>query len=200
MSAELRGRVVVATAPEAEPLTLDEVKLHLALEDTTAHDQRLEPLITAARQQIENVTGLALITQTLDAYFDQVPCGPELVLPIAPLISVTSVTSYDDNDAPTVMSSADYLVDIASLPGRIVLNAGKSWPTSARRANALVVRVQAGYGNAAAVPGAIKSAMKLLIGSLSEHREQVIVSQFAGQFLEVPFGVKQLLAPYRIWE
>jgi hypothetical protein len=32
-----------------------------------------------------------------------------------------------------------------------------------------------------------------------EHREQVIVSQFAGQFMELPYGYKQLIAPYKLW-
>lgn len=194
------GRVVVVTAPTAEPLTLDEAKIHLGLEDTTANDQRLAPLIPAARQQVEHVTGRALVTQALDIYFDYAPLGPELCLPMPPLQTVTSVTSFDESDVPTVMSSADYLVDSASQPGRVVLKAGKSWPTSLRSVNALVVRVTAGYGEASAVPDALKQAIKLLVGAMNEHREQVIVSQFAGQFLEVPFGYKQLIAPYRIWE
>jgi uncharacterized phiE125 gp8 family phage protein len=197
--ARVIGRVVVVTAPTQEPVTLDEVKRHLGLEDTTDHDERLQPLRSAVRQQVEGDTGRALVTQTLDVYFDAAPEGCELWLPSPPLQSVSSVTTYDTANVGTVMSSADYLVDTASEPARIVLNDGKTWPSGLRSANAIVVRIVAGYGSANAVPEALKQAQHLLIGSLSEHREQVIVSQFAGQFLTVPYGYKQLITPYRVW-
>jgi hypothetical protein len=72
--------------------------------------------------------------------------------------------------------------------------------TALRLVNAVAVEYVAGYGAAStSVPGPLKQAALLLVGSLWEHREQVIVAQFAGQFLELPFGYKELTAPYRQW-
>jgi uncharacterized phiE125 gp8 family phage protein len=192
------SRVVVSTAPAVEPVTLTEAKDHLRIDDSSS-DTLVSSLIVAARQQVEQDTGRALITQTLDVYYDALPTDRELWVPNPKLQSVTTFTTYDEDDASTVFSSWDYLVDVASEPGRIVLNADATWPTDLRAANAVIVRVVAGYGVAAAVPQALKQAILLIISTLYEHREQVIISQFAGQFIDLPFGYRQLITPYRIW-
>jgi uncharacterized phiE125 gp8 family phage protein len=191
----------VVTAPAEEPMSLDEAKAQIRRdEDFVADDALITQLIQAAREQVETYTERALITQTLDLYFDGPPDGSVLFVPKPKLQSVTSVTTYDTADAATVLSSSNYLVDVASEPGRIVLDSGVSWyTTSLRDVNGLVVRAVCGYGGRSAVPQAIKQAMALLISTLYEHREQVVISQFAGQFIDLPYGIKQLLDPYRLW-
>jgi uncharacterized phiE125 gp8 family phage protein len=195
------GRAVVVTAPADEPLSLDEAKAQLRRDDDfVADDVLIAGLIQAAREQVEAYTERALITQTLDLYFDAPPCGSILLVPKPKLQSVTSVTTYDTADAATVLSSSNYLVDVASEPGRIVLDSGVSWyATSLRDVNALIVRAVCGYGARSAVPQAIKQAMLLTVSTLYEHRERVVISQFAGQFIDLPYGVKQLLDPYCLW-
>lgn len=55
----------------------------------------------------------------------------------------------------------------------------------------------AGYGDDAAdVPGPITSAVKLIIGSLYEHRESVVVGTIA---TPMPQSSEWLLFPYRVW-
>ena len=101
------------------------------------------------------------------------------------------------------MDPSSYYVDEVSPTPRLVLKSGIDWPTGLRPVNAIRVRVRAGYGTPADVPQVLKQAMLLLIGSLSEHREHVMVSQFAGQFMELPYGYPQLrephIAPYMRW-
>ena len=194
------ARVVVVTPPSSEPLVADDVVLHLNLSGSDYDEDQLSAFIKAARQQVESDTGRALIRQTVDVYYDGFPCSSDLYLPKPPLVSVTSVTTYDEDNVSAVMSSSDYLVDTASVPARLALNSTASWPTSLRRVNAVIVRAVCGYGAGATdVPEPLREAMRLLIGAMHEHREQVIVSQFAGQFLEIPFGYQQLIAPYRLW-
>jgi uncharacterized phiE125 gp8 family phage protein len=196
----LRGvRSVITTAPTVEPVTLDEAKYHLRRSDSV-DDSVIEALIPAARMKLEQDTARALITQTRDIYYDEFPCssGP-LLLPLGSLQSVTTVKTYDTANVESTFTSSKYLVDTASEPARIVLNDSEAWPTDLRAANAVIVRAVVGYGAAAAVPQPLKQAMLLLIGAMYEHREQIIVAQFAGQFLLVPFGYDQLIAPYRLW-
>lgn len=194
------ARVVIVTAPAEEPVTLEEAKLHLRRDhDFTADNALIRQLVEAAREQVEAYTGRALITQTVDVSFDGPPCGNELLLPRPKLSSVTSITTYDPDHVSAVMSSSDYYVDTASEPGRIVLDTDVAWPTDLRDANSLVVRAVCGYGNATAVPQAIKQAMLLICSTLYEHREQVVISQFAGQFIDLPYGIRHLLEPYRLW-
>ena len=196
--AYLAARVVVYAEPTVEPIDTEEVM------DERRNDDDSDVLgiarrVTAARQKVEADTGRALITQTLDIYFDEFPDSRELWIPRPRLATVASVTTYDTSDVATVWSSTNYLVDTASEPGRIVLNASSAWPTGLRRANGIKVRVAAGYGATGdSVPSLLKQAMHLLIGQYDEHRENVIVAQFAGQFLELPHGYEDCIAPYRV--
>jgi uncharacterized phiE125 gp8 family phage protein len=191
------ARTVVTTAPDNEPISLDEAKIHLHRTDD-AQDTLIWRLVVAARQRLEEDTGRALLTQTHDAYCDAVPSNRQpLWIPKPPLVSVTTVKSYTTANVESTMSASKYLVDIASTPGRIALNDGETWPTDLRKVNALIVRYVAGYGaTAISVPEPLRQAMLLIVGALFEHREQVMVSQFAGQFLELPYGYDQLIAPF----
>lgn len=193
------ARVVVVTPPAIEPLTAADVMAERRNDDDTDM-AGIERRITTARQRVESDTGRALITQTLDLYFDRFPCGSTLLLPMPTLQSVTTVTTYDLSNVATVWSSSNYYLDTASEPGRLVLASGSFWPTDLRDVNAIIVRVVAGYGTTAAtVPAALRSAMHLLIGQYDEQRENVLVSQFAGQLIELPQGYDTLIAPYRLW-
>jgi uncharacterized phiE125 gp8 family phage protein len=194
------ARVVVVTAATEEPLSLDEAKAQLRRDDDfVADDVLIASLVQAAREQVERDTGRALITQTLDLYFDEPPYGCELRVPRPKLQSVTSVKTYDVDHTETTLSTAAYYVDIASEPGRILLNNGYQWHSApSRDANALIVRAVCGYGSRSAVPEQLKRAMALLISTLYEHREKVVISQFAGQFIDLPYGYEELIANYQI--
>lgn len=192
------SRVVVYTAPTVEPVTVEDAHLHLRV-DSTADDVLIYNLIIAARQRVEADTDRALITQTWDIYCDEFPASnaPFLVRG-GTLQTVTSVTSYDESNVAATFASASYIADVASQPGRIVLNSTYSWPTDLRDANACVVRAVVGYGLPVAVPQQLKQAILLVVATMYEHREQVTVSQFAGQFIELPRGYADCIAPYRI--
>ena len=55
-----------------------------------------------------------------------------------------------------------------------------------------------GYGEASAVPRPIRQAILLLIGTMYENRESVLVAQGV-TVAQLPFGVDALLMPYRIF-
>ncbi|MFZ5762838.1 MAG: head-tail connector protein [Thermodesulfobacteriota bacterium] len=183
------------TAPAAEPVSLAEAKLHLRVEHA-ADDALITALIQAARERAEAITRRALISQTWEVYLDEWPSEGFIRLPMPPLQSVASV-KYTDTDG-VEHTFSDWAADVASLPGRVVLNHGAAWPSvTLRPVNPIAVRFVAGYGDAAAVPASIKAAMLLMIGHLYENREESVAGV---SIAALPMGAEALLAPFRLVE
>jgi len=141
---DIHRSTVCVTPPAVEPLSLTEAKLHLQV-DVTADDALIYALRLAAREQVEADTNRSLISTVWDLWFDRFPDGRAIELSRSPVSAIASVTSYDDDDVAVVLSASDYLADLKSEPGRVVLVDGASWPTDLRPANAGVVRFTAGY-------------------------------------------------------
>jgi uncharacterized phiE125 gp8 family phage protein len=195
----VRRRSELVTASTVDVITLDEAKAHLRRGSLTDEDGAIEATVRAAVDYVKADTGRALTTETWRTWFDVVPCGGVLLLERGRVQAVTAITAYDPDDASSTVATSVYQVDAVSEPARVVLKSGQSWPTDLREVNALSVQYTAGYGaTALTVPGPLKQAVLLVLGAMWEHREQVIVAQFAGQFLALPFGYDQLVAPYRL--
>ena len=199
----------VSTEPTAEPLSLQEVKEYLRVEDST--DERIvQPLIIAARQFAENYMKRSLmqqtITLTIDALTDQeeylhegMRTAPDLnyyknyiTLPRSPVQSVTSVKTFDDNDTATTFAATKYYVDTTREPARIVLRTGETFPTALRVANAIEVIYVVGYASAFAIPEPIRIGMLQHIAYMYEHRGDMYEAQSA------PSLMKSLYSPYVI--
>jgi uncharacterized phiE125 gp8 family phage protein len=155
----------LVTAPESEPISVDDVKLHGRV--VVAHEDALyDEWIVGAREYAETFTHRALLTQTWDWKLDAFPCGDYLELPLAPLISVTSVTYVDSAGVTQTWSTSLYTVDAPVGPkarcGRVVPIYGGIWPATRDVVNAVTVRFIAGYGDAGDVP-------RLIVTCLKEH-------------------------------
>ena len=94
------------------------------------------------------------------------------------------------------MPPADYVVDNASEPARIAPVFGKTWPITLPQIGAVSVTFDAGYGPAASVPEGLKSWIKLRVGSLYTHREEVALLT-RGSIAPLPF-LDGLLDPYQV--
>ncbi len=182
--------IKVITSPATEPVTIDEAKLHLRV-DGTDENALITSLIKAARQGAEHLTGRALMSQTLELALD---CFPGVIkLPRPPFVSVTSVKYVDlAGDEQTL---ADYQLDGYSEPARLAPAYGQAWPSTRCQPNAVLIRYQAGYANAAAVPDEIKSWVLLRIGMLYANRESVATGVSVST---VPY-VDRLLDAYRTY-
>jgi uncharacterized phiE125 gp8 family phage protein len=149
--------------------------------NTTA-DAELTAVIATAREEVETFLRRALITQTWQLTLDRFPGDDFIRLPRPNLLTVESIEYIDTLGATQTLSTDDYDVDTASLPGRILLAYGASWPLTRSVRNAVTITFTAGYGPAASdVPASIKAAMKLLIGDLFSNREAVIVGTIVNQ-------------------
>ena len=93
----------VTTEPSVEPATSTEAKLHLKV-DHTDDDTLITIIIQAAREIIEQYTHRSLITQSRTIKLDYFP-DREILIPHGPLISITSIKYYDEDEAQQTLSS-----------------------------------------------------------------------------------------------
>lgn len=181
----------ITTGPTIEPVTLDEAKTHLRIENT-ADDALIMALIVAAREMAEQFTGRALITQTWTLYLDKF--DTEIRTPLPPLQSVAEIKYTDTDGAEQILDPATYIVDTKSKPGRIVSVDG--WPDTDTTPNAVAVQFVAGYGSPGQVPETIKAAIRLMVADLYESRESYIVGTTAAP---LPTTSETLLWPYKVF-
>ncbi len=202
--------LIRTAAPAEEPVSVIEAKAHLRL-DGGAETDLLAALIAGAREVAETLTGRALVTQSwtvsLDGWADGAVGRPAglapaphcarlaLALPRPPLISVESVTTFDADGAASLWAPAAYFVDRAAVPGRIVRLRGAPWPMPGRPLGGIEIAFTAGYGDADAVPAALRQAILLLVAHWFENREPVPPRTIG---TPVPAAVYGLLAPFRV--
>ena len=198
------------TPPAGEPISLVEAKLHLRV-DFDDDDTLIQVLISAARQAAETLTNRQLVTARWRMVLDSFP-GPSLMgvpagqtftlpghailIPKSPLQSVVEIRYLDMAGVSQVMPSAHYTVDKTCEPARITPVFGQIWPVALPQIGAVSVTIDAGYGSAADVPEGLKSWIKLRLGSLYAHREEV-ASMARGRIDPLPF-VDGLLDPYKV--
>jgi uncharacterized phiE125 gp8 family phage protein len=200
----------LVTPPSEEPVSLAEAKLHLRV-DVDDDDALIGALITAARQAAETQTGRQLTTARWKLVLDAlpgpslmgVPAGASFSLPAhavllakCPVQSVVAIHYLDMNGEPQVMPSSDYVLDAACEPARVTPVFGKTWPATLPQIGAVGVIFDAGYGTASAVPEGLKSWIKLRVGSLYGHREEV-ATLTRGRIDALTF-VDSLLDGYRV--
>ncbi|WP_374691889.1 head-tail connector protein [Accumulibacter sp.] len=198
------------TPPAAEPVSLAEAKAHLRV-DFNDDDALITALIAAARQAAETITGRQLVTARWKLVLDRFPgaCGigalvgqtfslpgHAILLPKCPVQSVVAIEYLAMDGSIQTMPATDYTVDTACEPARITPVFGQVWPNALPQIGAVGVTFDAGYGMAAAVPEGLKSWIKLRVGSLYAHREEVALLT-RGSIAPLPF-IDGLLDPYRV--
>lgn len=178
-----RTSLELKTPPSGFPITLDQVKAHLRIDDS-ADDALLNSFISAATSLVERYLDQRLLTQTwiywLDGFpsrtlFDNLrPDGVtegalseylsvqrDVKIPIYPLQSVVEIKTYGEYDTPFTFSSSDYEVEpTKSRPGRVSLRRQATWPSTILRSmRGVSIEFICGYGTASDVPPAITQAL-----------------------------------------
>ena len=186
-----------ATAPAATPVSLAEVKDHLRVEHNE-DDALITLYLGAAVAHLdgdEGILGRALVTQTWDQTIDDFPHGDDLALMLAGVQSVTSITYRDMSGATQTFPAESYMLRHRHGLTWVHLKDDYTWPETDDEPGAVTVRFVAGYGDAAAVPAALKAAMLLHVGHMYENREPVIIGQSVAS---LPMAYDALVAPYRV--
>lgn len=189
-------KTVLKTAPAALAVSVDEIKAHCRI-TSTVEDTYLETLINAATEHVEQITGRKLVSQTWKLLLDEWPGDAEITLPFGECSAVSSIKYTDSDAVETTWSDSDYVVDTDSVPGRVVIGYGLSWPSvELLHVNPIVVEFVSGYGGADAVPAALKHATKLLVGHWYENREPVVLGTIVAN---IPLTVDRLIWPFRLF-
>ncbi|NBW09345.1 MAG: hypothetical protein EBR82_15100 [Caulobacteraceae bacterium] len=184
--------LVRSVAPVVEPVTLAEAKVQCRV-DTGDEDAYITALIATAREYVEGILDISMITTVWEARYDTFPMW-EIILPRPPMqnASVTLVYRDEGGASQTITSGAGaFQADFYATPGRIFPIYGSVWPAARGDENSVMVRWSAGYGaSGAAVPSILKHLILLLVAHWYESRQPVA----AGGQMPIPTTFETLLA------
>ncbi len=100
------------TAPAAEPLSVADAKAFLRVEHDD-DDAVIAALIAAARNHVEALTRLGLLTQTWRIVLDRWPGRGRLMPRLGPLQSVAAARIYHEANVASVIAAARFAADPA---------------------------------------------------------------------------------------
>lgn len=152
----------------AEPISTAEAKKHLRV-DNSADDALIADNIIAAREWVEDYTGLILtrreVTEAVRAFGTQTKLR---AWPIADDQPVT-ITYRDTHGAEQTITDATLYA--LARPGLIYPAAGTRWPLNSTVSGDPYVTFTAGYADAADVPQVLRQAMLVMLTAFYEDRE-----------------------------
>ena len=160
-----------------EPVTLAEAKKQCEVPpDVSYHDEHIQLLITAARQQVEHDTGLVCYTGAFTWKFTDFPCSDYFELPgVRPVTAITSITYVDTAGATQTWSSSNYALETGAVKPYVRLAYGQSWPTTRGDINGVTVTLVAGYSSVLTVPARVKQAVLFLVNHWFVSRDTVSI-------------------------
>ena len=183
---------MLLTPPAGEPILLADAKAWLRL-DTTAEDDSVSMLITAARLIVESTTRKMLLAQVWRLTGDAWPQSNIVKIPLAPFQAIVAMRVLDVNGAAQVLNPSLYTLDASPDGARLLFKAAP--PPPGQAIAGIQIDVAAGYGVApASVPEPIRQAMRMLIARWYENRGDVAMDSGAAH---LPASVAALLSPYR---
>ena len=186
---------VVSTSATTQPVTLDDVKLHLNI-SSTLDDATINSEIAAATQFAENQTNRRFITETrvlkMNGFEDPRYVHDRVIhVPKSPLASVSSVVYEATDGTTTTLGTTAYGVSTGDIPGRVFEKYNEVWPVPRDVPNSVTVTYTCGYGSTqSAVPENVKQAIRLTVGHLYRNREAVSDVKLTN----VPMSVEALLS------
>lgn len=195
--------LILIEPPAAEPVTLTEVKQHIHVDHST-EDARITDFIRTATQRLDGRDGLlgrCLVTQTWRLVLDRF--SPEIAIPLPPCQSIESITYVDQAGDTQTLEPSDYqAIGLGGAdPARVRLAGGMSWPATRSAPESVAITFIAGYPDTddepptTTVPEPLRTAIKMHVGHLFEHRESAMV----GAIAETPQGYDDLIGDYRMW-
>jgi uncharacterized phiE125 gp8 family phage protein len=185
--------------PPTEIITVAEAADFMRVDFPDDESDRIEAMITSARQWCEDYLQRAIGVQTLETILCGFPsAGRKQIHLRPPVISVTSVNYIDNAGAEEELTvDEDYYLSIDSEPAEII--PVTTWPAAMNIANSVKVRYQAGYNDPAdspssnPLPSPIRTAMLMQIADLYENR-----TAQAERPLAVNQTLERMLSMYRL--
>lgn len=194
MTLTLQHRVSLVTGPVNEPITVSDAKKHMRIEHND-DDAFIASLINVAISftDVTGALGKAMISQT---WAEHVGANPSTVyLSLGPVQSVSAIKYYDVDNALQTATLSDF--HLIGQPGRYLIypKAGKSWPTTFSRDDAIRIEYLIGYGdNSTDVPNTVRHALLMLVAHYYENRENELIGTISKT---LPFGYDDLIGQER---
>ena len=185
-----RGESIVETvAASIDPVTTDQMRRHLCLPtDDQSTEEDIDSHIKAATRYGQKTLGAQFIQATFEYKLKWFPGGTFLI-PLSPLVSISSITYVDTNGDTQTLATSVYEVDAAARPGRVGLQEGQVWPATQTGLAKVTITFVAGYGTARTdLPYTLTHAIKMLAAHLFNFREPIV----EGSVSEVPLGLRTL--------
>jgi hypothetical protein len=197
--------------PPSQLISTSEAKTYLRV-DNSAEDAVIDMMVNSAVRFVEESTGIKLLTQTWKVWFDsfggqsindewwdgtkELPLSAlnsmqKLVIPFAPLASITSLKTYDQGNVESTFSSSNYFVKTAGLRPAIILNDNNVWPVNLRSQNAIEVTFVVGKASASLVDPDLVRASYLMLAHYYENR--------GDETQEIPDSVKKIFSNRKNW-
>jgi uncharacterized phiE125 gp8 family phage protein len=153
----------VIVPPSQEPVTIEQARRHLRATADEINDVDAADLIKRARQLVEDMADRALMDQTRALYLDGFPAG-EIRLPGGVVSQIDSITYTDPSGASQTVYGGDW-VEYLHGEQPIILPVSY-WPNTLYRDRSVTIQYRCGWLDVEDVPGALVSAVLLVMGWL----------------------------------
>jgi uncharacterized phiE125 gp8 family phage protein len=174
--------VQLSTGAVTEPVTLAEAKEYARI-DGFSEDALITSLIKMARTHCESYIGKSIVLKTVT--IDSFTFPYQFQMPYGPLTNEANISKCVTIDENNVETQLQYRVNAGLFPKLFILGGAQSYKFK--------LVYTAGFTT---VPEDIKLAIKMMVNTLYERREDVIVGTIVADF---PLGVKALLMPYKTY-
>jgi uncharacterized phiE125 gp8 family phage protein len=160
--------LALKTAPTETPVTLAEAKVYLRV-DSNAEDALITGLVETATQWAQDYARSKFVDQEWTVTFDGFPTGSErrVRIPFPPLQSVDAVQYVDTEGNPQTFTGAEV---VSGVFGYAELQPDQEWPQTHPENRSVEWTVSVGYGDASAVPAAVKQGILVAVATMYEHR------------------------------
>lgn len=150
-------------------VTVEEAKVFMSMDsDYLLEDGLISDLIAASESWCEQYTGLSFTVKTLVKHSTKK--RTEL---IAPAVSIESVKNMDLDE-----------IDYMDVDGVVFTRGCEA-----------IISYTSGY-TTETLPGPIKTAIKMMVATLHENREDFVTLRTSQTIAKVPLGITDLLRPY----
>lgn len=174
------------------PITLAEAKAQCRV-DVTDDDTLLATMINAARDYIENTTGIVCGTASRVLRYDMF--AERLPIYRGPVNSITTVSYVASDGTQTTLASDQYRLRERHGVATLQPAYGVSWPETECIDGAVTVTISAGYASNSVTPDAIRLAALMLVAHWYDNRQAVAIGTTTK---ELELAVADLLRPYRL--
>ena len=167
--------LIRTSQPKVEPISLSAAKTHCRV-DTEADDSYIQGLISVARQYVEDILDITLLTTTWQVRYDLFPVwGINLPRPMLQNKPITVSYRNGDGSISSITSTAnEFQYDCNVIPGRIYPLWARTWPATRGDENSVTVEFTAGYGDdGLSVPPVARHLITMLVGHWYDSRQPV---------------------------